>query len=256
MLIDSHAHLGEASLRKRIAEVVRHLREMEMTYVVNICTCSETLKTGISLSEIYPEIVCAGATTPHDVAKEGDVAFVSFAEAAHEKKLIAIGETGLDYYYEHSPKKLQQEYLVRYFDLAIRYDLPMIYHCRGRKAFEDLFALADAHYKNRPAVLHCFTGDREQAMQVMDRGWFLSLSGILTFKKSEALREIAKEIPLSRVVLETDAPYLTPQSKRGKINEPAFLVETAECLATIRKLDLEEIIKITSDNSKRLFRLR
>ncbi|NGX27566.1 MAG: hypothetical protein K940chlam6_01504, partial [Chlamydiae bacterium] len=170
------------------------------------------------------------------------------------KKLVAIGETGLDYFYEHSPKKLQQEFLARYFALASQNDLPIIFHCR--EAFHDLFAMADEMYQNRPAVLHCFTGTKEEAKGCLDRGWFVSFSGIITFKKSKELRDVVQYVPLEQMFVETDTPYLAPQSHRGKQNEPAFVIEIAEKIAEIKGVSLEEVEKVTSENISRFFRLQ
>lgn len=175
-------------------------------------------------------------------------------EAAKAGSLCAIGETGLDYHYQHSDRKIQQRFLVRYLQLAAELGLPVIFHCRD--AFADLFRIVDAEYPEKgPAILHCFTGTREEAIAVVERGWHLSMSGIVTFKKSEALRETLKEIPLKQLLLETDTPYLAPQSKRGLMNEPAYLLETASCVAAIKGIETQEVAKITRENAIRLFRL-
>ena len=163
-----------------------------------------------------------------------------------------VGETGLDYHYAHSPKEVQQRFLKKYLLLAAETGLPVIFHCR--EAFTDLFALVDAEYpKKAPAILHCFTGTLEEAEKVLERGWYLSLSGIVTFKKSEALREVAKRVPLSQLLIETDAPYLAPHSRRGKPNEPSFLVETAACIAQAKGVPVEEIALASASNAKKLF---
>jgi len=151
-------------------------------------------------------------------------------------------------------RKVQQLFLKRYLHLAAETQLPVIFHCR--EAFEDLFAIADLEYPKRaPAILHCFTGTMAEAEEVIERGWHLSLSGIVTFKKSEALRQVAKEIPLSQLLIETDSPYLAPQSRRGQQNEPSFLPETAACIAAVKNISLEEVVRATSENAAQLFRL-
>ena len=165
--------------------------------------------------------------------------------------LCAIGETGLDYYYEHSNRCLQQEFLIRYLRLATECQLPVIFHCRD--AFADLFAIADREKLGSRAILHCFTGTAQEAKEVVKRGWMISFSGIVTFRKSEALRETAKSIPLEHLLIETDTPYLAPQSHRGQMNEPSFVVETAACLAALQGISLEALSEVLKNNVQRLF---
>lgn len=254
MYIDSHAHLSSASVLPSIEEILQRAKLAKVSKIVNICTSIETLKSGLALAKRHPEIVNAGSTTPHDVQTEGELAFADFAMAAKSNQLVAVGETGLDYHYEHSPKKLQQTFLERYLKLAIETKLPVIFHCR--EAFEDLFAITDEFYPKKPAILHCFTGTAKEAEQVLERGWFLSFSGILTFKKSQALRDVASMAPLSQILIETDTPYLAPQKYRGQQNEPSFLPETAACIAEVKKIPLEEIARTSSENARKVFQLK
>lgn len=237
MLTDSHAHL--IALGEDLEPALARSQAAGVKRILNICTTAEELKQGLALKKSYPWVSTAGATTPHDVAQLGEKEFAIFAEHAKKGALAAIGETGLDYHYMHSPKDVQQEFLQRYIALAKECGLPLIFHCR--EAFADLFALVDASGFSGPSVLHCFTGTLEEAKQVIERGWYLSLSGIVTYKKSEALREVAKFVPLSQLLIETDTPYLAPQSHRGKPNEPAYLVETAQCIASLKNIPLEEL---------------
>ncbi len=253
MLIDSHAHLGDERLFLRVDEVLQKAHHENVKIIVDICTDSTTLSRGLLLQEktSSPEILLAAATTPHDVAKEEEAFFSMIEECINKKQLVAIGETGLDYYYEHSPKDLQKKHLIRYFHLAKRSQLPVIFHCRD--AFDDLFAFADAEYQSPSAVVHCFTGTIEEAKKTLDRGWNISFSGIVTFTKSKQLQEVAKYVPLDRIFLETDAPYLAPQSQRGKCNEPAFIAETAKMIATLKNIELEEVIQKTFTNAYEFF---
>jgi TatD DNase family protein len=251
MYIDSHAHLTGQELQKDVDALLLRAREAQVEIVVNICTDLDSLQRGLQIRKKNPLVFLAAATTPHDVEKEGESFFPEVQRAAQNGDLVAIGETGLDYYYEHSPKNLQKKFLSRYFSLADQWNLPIIFHCRD--AFQDLFEMADAEYENKPAVLHCFTGTQEEARGVLDRGWYISFSGIVTFKKSESLREILKYVPEDRLLIETDSPYLSPQSKRGKANEPAFIVETAEMIAKVRGISLEQIAKSTRENAYKFF---
>ncbi|MBM3184113.1 MAG: TatD family deoxyribonuclease [Chlamydiae bacterium] len=250
MLIDSHAHLTSPQVYPKVDEVLERARMSGVSHILNICTNSEELEKGFILQSRFPFIKNAGATTPHDVEKEGEEAFSVFEAAAKERKLMAIGEAGLDYHYEHSSKKIQQRFLRKYLQLASETNLPIIFHCR--EAFQDLFSIAE-DYPGK-AVLHCFTGTVQEAEEVLKRGWYLSLSGIVTFKKSEQLREVAKMAPLTHLLIETDTPYLAPQSHRGEENEPAFLPETAKCIAMAQNISLEELALATTSNAKKLFR--
>jgi TatD DNase family protein len=249
---DSHAHLTAPSVYPHLTEVLKRAAKAGVSHILNICTDLDTLEKGLSIQNAPLSIYHAGATTPHDVEKEGEQYFSHFERAAREKRLVAIGETGLDYHYEHSPKELQKQFLVRYLHLAASLKLPVIFHCRD--AFEDLFSIVDQEYpKNKPAVLHCFTGNVQEAEEVLKRGWHLSLSGIVTFKRSEELREVAKMTPLSQLLIETDTPYLAPQTKRGQINEPSFIFETAQTIASVQGVPLQQVLKQTSQNALKLF---
>ena len=175
------------------------------------------------------------------------------AHHARNGDLVAVGETGLDYHYTHSKRETQQQFLRRYLALALECNLPVIIHCR--EAFADLFAILDDAYGSSKGVLHCFTGTCDEARAVIARGWCLSLSGIVTFKKSEQLRAVAKETPLTQLLIETDTPYLAPQSRRGQPNEPAYLEETAQMIADIKGIPLKEVAEQTRHNAEALFQL-
>ncbi len=253
MYFDSHAHLTAPELCAHTAEILQRARNVGVNEILNICTDRQTLYDGLTLAEVEGGVFNAGATTPHDVETDGESDFSYFEEAARAKKLVAIGETGLDYHYQRADRKIQQKFLVRYLHLAAELKLPVIFHCR--EAFADLFAIVDAEYpKGAPAVLHCFTGTQREAEEVLRRGWHLSISGIATFKKSEELRLVAKQVPLGQLLIETDAPFLAPQGMRGKVNEPAFILETAACIAAVQGVPVKDIAQATRANAIRLFR--
>jgi TatD DNase family protein len=251
MYTDSHAHLTVPAVVDHVEEILQRAQQKGVSPIVNICVDGPSLEKGLHLAQRHPWVFNAAATTPHDVDKEGEVFFPVVERMARERKLVAIGETGLDYHYEHSSKEKQREFLVRYFKLAVETQLPVIFHCR--EAFGDLFDLGDHHYKERPAVLHCFTGSLEEVKGCLERGWYISLSGIVTFKKSEKLREVAKYVPLDRLFIETDTPYLAPQSKRGKANEPSFIAETAKVLAEVKGVSVEDLAAATAANAAHFF---
>jgi TatD DNase family protein len=256
-LIDSHAHLTSEAIFPILKDVLARAQTAHVKAIINICTDASSFERGLELAKQCPWIFNAAATTPHDVAKEGELMFSLFAAAAHAKTIVAVGETGLDYHYEYSPKEIQQEFLRRYLQLALDSQLPVIIHCR--EAFKDLLEILDKHFivdgAHAPGVLHCFTGTIEEAKQIVERGWFISLSGIATFKRSLELKEVARLIPIEHLLIETDSPYLAPQSKRGLQNEPAFISEVAEMIASVKGMTLTEVAKATTGNARRLFKI-
>jgi TatD DNase family protein len=256
-MIDSHAHLTCPELLPQVDLLLQRANAAGVEQIVNICTDEASLSAGIALNARYPFVHNAAATTPHDVDREGEAFFPLVEQACRENTLVAIGETGLDYYYAHSDQKTQRQFFRRYMALALRYDLPLVIHCR--EAFQDFFSLVDSDYKKGsswgPLVLHCFTGTLQEAEEVLKRGFFLSLSGIVTFRKSESLRKVAQLTPLEQLLIETDAPYLAPVPYRGKSNEPAFLRHTCELIAEVKGLDPQTVAQATAENTRKVFRL-
>ena len=252
MLIDSHAHVTHSSFEGEVPLLLERARLSGVDVIVNICTNPTELHKGLALSQEFPWVYTAASTTPHNVAAEGETAFPTMEKAAQEGKLIAVGETGLDYHYYADTKEIQQHFLRRYLALARSCTLPVIIHCR--EAFSDLFSILDAEYSGLPGVLHCFTGTLQEADEVIKRGWYLSLSGIVTFKKSIELQQVAREIPLDQLLIETDSPYLAPAPFRGKTNEPAYLLATAQFIADLRGIPLPELAFATSHNARSLFK--
>ncbi len=249
-LIDSHAHISSKDFSD-IPSLLERAKKNNISSIINVCTDLLSLEESFLLEKNYPFIFSAAATTPHDVEKEGEIFFPIVERYAREKKLVAIGETGLDYYYTHSKKEIQKKYFLRYASLAKELGLPLIIHCRD--AFSDLFDLSSSLLPFR-AVLHCFTGSREEAKKALDYGWLISFSGIVTYKNSH-LPKLIKDIPLEKMLIETDSPYLAPQKHRGHKNEPSFLIETAKAIALLKEISLEKLSEITARNAKELFQL-
>jgi len=254
-IFDSHAHLTSDQTFSDIEEILTRAKTEGVDKIANICTCDVTLKRGLDLRKKYDWIYNVAATTPHDVVKDGERLFPLMEEHARNGSLVAVGETGLDYYYHDESKDLQQHFLRKYLRLALETKLPVVIHCRD--AFDDFFRILDEEYIvdgfHAPGVLHCFTGTLLEAQEVVNRGWYLSLSGIVTFKRSEELREVAKIVPMNQLLIETDTPYLAPHPYRGKRNEPAYIVETAKLIADTQGIPLDHLIGVTYQNACRLF---
>lgn len=258
-LIDSHAHLSSDSCYERVGELISRAENAHVKSIVNICTDKTTLERGLRIAgkKDSVKVFTVAATTPHDVEKEGESFFPVVEKCAKEGSLVAIGETGLDYYYAHSPKEVQIAFLKKYLRLANAQNLPVVIHCRD--AFSDFFTILDEENKTYKTpikgVLHCFTGTLAEATELLARGWYISLSGIVTFPKSLELQEVAKQVPLNRLLIETDTPYLAPKSHRGKQNEPAFLVETCQVIADLKNVSFDAVANVTSQNAQDFFRL-
>jgi TatD DNase family protein len=253
MYCDSHAHITLDSMFNNADEFLSNAKGNKVTIIVNVCLDQSGLDRGLLIKKRYPWIYNAAATHPHDADREDGSFFSSVEKSAVAKELIAIGETGLDYHYAHSSQKGQKKLLIRYFALASSVKLPIIFHCR--EAFADLFVLADEYYKGKPAVVHCFTGSLAEAQKSLDRGWYISVSGIVGFKKSQALRDVLSYVPLDRLLIETDSPFLAPESQRGKMNQPSYIVETAAVLAGVKGVAIEELSAALMRNSRLFFHL-
>lgn len=252
MLIDTHAHLAFDNLSQNIENILERASSVGVEKIINVCTDDRSMLLLDIWNEAGISLYHAAAVTPHDVAERGKEFFSVVERYARGGKLVAVGETGLDYYYKHSPVDQQKDFFIRHLHLALETRLPIIIHCRD--AFDDLFEILDDEYgAGNPGVLHCFTGSLEEALQAIERGLFISFSGIITFKNSGDLREVARQVPLDSCLIETDAPYLAPQKYRGKTNEPAYVVEVAKMLAEIHGITIDDVAKITTNNANKLF---
>lgn len=254
--IDSHAHLSSDELFQSADAIIQRAKEAGVQKIININTDKKTFERGLKLKESYPDFIeNTAATTPHDVNKLGEADFPLFESAAKQGQLIAIGETGLDYYYEHSDRDLQKKFLRRYLKLAKETSLPVIFHCRADEAFIDLFDIA-SEYLPFKAILHCFTGNREQALQCVKNGWYISMSGIVTFKRSDDLRAVLKQTPMTQIVIETDAPYLAPQSVRGRVNESCYVHEVLQTVSDCYELPVDVVAKQILENTVHALELK
>lgn len=250
MLTDSHAHLihGLTPL-EAVQATLAAAAQAGVSRIINIATSKEELVKGIELKKSYDWIDLAAATHPHQAAEYLEE-FDFFEQQALKGHCVAIGEIGLDYHYDFVSKDQQRVCFEAYLDLAQRLHLPVIIHCR--EAFEDFFAIMKAYPKLR-GVLHCFTGHMQDARGVLDMGWFISFSGIVTFKKSVELQEIAKACPIESMLIETDSPYLAPMPYRGKENQPAYVKEVAQFMAALKEVSFEKVALETSKNATSLF---
>ncbi len=254
MLIDSHCHLDFPDFAEDLDGVVARARAQGVERIVTISTRVRQLPQLLAIAERFPDVFCSVGTHPHNAAEEADITAAGLVARARHPKVVAVGEAGLDYHYDHSPRAVQEKVFRAHIAAARETGLPLVIH--AREADEDMARILEEEMGKGafPAVLHCFTGGRELARRAVALGLCIAFTGILTFKKSDALRAIATELPPGRFFIETDAPYLAPGPYRGKRNEPAYVVETAKTLAQARGVSFEEIARQTTDNFFRLFR--
>lgn len=254
MLVDSHCHLDFPDFAEELDAVVHRARAAGVGRMVTICTYLTRFDRILAVAERYDDILCTVGVHPHQAAEEFDVTTVdALVERARHPKVIGLGETGLDYFYDKSPREQQQECFRRHIRASLDTGLPLIIHTRDADADTMRIVKEETAGQTVKGLLHCFSSGRALAEEALEYGFTLSLSGIVTFKKSEELRDIVKDVPLDRILVETDAPYLAPIPFRGKRNEPAYVAHTAACVAAIKGVSAEELARITTDNFFRLF---
>jgi TatD DNase family protein len=259
MFIDSHCHIDGPEYDADREEVIARAHDAGVDMMLNVGTGdprSGSFERAVALAEKHEEIYAAIGVHPHDAKLFDDAAerlLLSLFEQS--KRVIAWGEIGLDYHYDHSPRETQREVFRRQLRLARGQKLPVVIH--SRDADEDTIAILREEMSgyDRAGVLHCFGGSLTMAQAAIELGFLISFAGNLTFKKADNLRDVAVQLPLDRLLIETDCPYLTPIPFRGKRNEPARVIETARCLAEIHGREAEEIGKLTSENFVELFRV-
>ncbi|MFA4993827.1 MAG: TatD family hydrolase [Bdellovibrionales bacterium] len=251
MLIDSHCHLDFPAFASDRDGVVARARAAGVGGLLNICTRYREFDVLKKTTEAYDDVYCCLGVHPHHVSEQGEnVSVEELINAASHPKVIGIGETGLDYFYDSSPRDAQEESFRRHIRAAKEAKLPVIIHSRDAED-DTLRILKDE--KCAYGILHCFSSKRMLAEEGLKLGLYVSVSGILTFKKSEDLRDIVRDVPLDRLLVETDAPFLAPEPHRGKICEPAYVVKTTEILAQIKGISFEEMARQTTENFFRLF---
>lgn len=254
MLIDSHCHLDFNDFEEDLDEIISRAKESGITAILNAGNNINELDHQLKLSERYPFIYTAVGVHPHNAAEYPDLKAQDLIEKSNHKRVVGIGECGLDYYYDYSPKEEQIKIFIEHIKAAQETGLPLIIH--NRDSDEDMINILGEYYKKTPfsGELHCFSSSRKLAEFALSIGFYLSASGIITFNKSGELREIFKDLPLDRLLIETDAPFLAPIPMRGRRNEPSFVRYTAERLAQIKDIPFEKLAQITSDNFHNLFR--
>lgn len=254
---DTHAHLCDEQIWSNRSDILQRMKGLGVSQVLVICTGSHDLERAEILRQenFGVDIRFSAATGPNEVMQQGAAFFPEVEEACHLGLLHAIGETGLDRHWQTSPIELQKTWFIRYLELARQVQLPVIIHCR--EAFEEIIDILDAHFIGKPGarggIFHCFVGDMDEAQEVIDRGFLVSFSGIITYKSALELQAVAAKIPATSYVIETDSPYLTPGKDRRQLNEPGNVILVAEMIARLRGESLSEVARQSTFNGERLF---
>ena len=261
MYIDSHAHLEGHKFDSDRAEMLTRAREagLERILAIGSGTGPGTYDCALTIAEQHDWIFASTGLHPHEASVATAADYAEMERLAKHPKLIAWGEIGLDYFYDHSPRDVQKEVFRRQMELAAAAKLPIIIHCRpsnnSENAWDDTLQMLGDHWapSGLPGILHCFTGEWKHAQAALDIGFYVSFAGNVSFPKAENIREAAKQVPLDRMLIETDSPYLAPVPHRGKRNEPGFVVNTAEAIGQLRGMSKEEIGQQTAQNFYALF---
>ena len=253
MLFDSHAHLDDEKFDEDREEVITRSLQNGVTGIINAGSCMASSAQSVALAAQYDNIYAAVGIHPHDAKSAQEADYAQLAAWAQLEKVVAIGEIGLDYYYDFSPRDLQRTVFTRQIDVARQMDMPFIIH--DRDAHGDILDVLKKEAKGLTGVLHCFSGSLEMAKEVIKLGFYISIAGPVTFKNAAKLPEIIKNVPLERLLVETDCPYLTPHPHRGKRNEPAYVKIVAEQVAHLREMELADLAKSTTENTKKLFKI-
>jgi len=254
-LIDSHAHIDFPQFAEDRDAMLQRAREAGVNTLLAIGTGPgpEKLDAALPYAEQHEWIFTSIGIHPHEAKEAAPQHFDELARLAQHPKVIAWGEIGLDYFYDHSPRDIQATAFCKQMELAHKAKLPIVIHCRD--AWDDCLALLEQHWKptGLGGILHCFTGTLEHAQRGLDMDFLVSFAGNSTYPKTESIRDVARALPLDRILIETDAPFLAPQPYRGKRNEPAYVAEVAKTLANVRNLRPEEIAATTASNFRRFF---
>lgn len=253
MLFDTHAHINDPAFDEDREEILLGMQDKGVGMVMNVGCCLESSLDCIRMAEKYPFIYASVGTHPDSADEVDDTVIAQYRKlCAENEKVRAIGEIGLDYYYETVPREVQIRAFRMQMELAREIGMPVIIH--ERNAHDDGMRVVK-EFKDVTGVFHCYSGSAEMARQLVDMGWYIGFTGVLTFKNARKAVETAQRIPLERIVLETDCPFMAPEPFRGKRNDPGYLYRMAERLAELRGISIEEVHAITTENAKRLYRL-
>ena len=249
-LVDTHAHLDFLQFNKDREKVINNARKAGLKYIINIGTTLASSRRSVELSQLFDEVYATVGIHPHNASGVAQETVTVLKDLAKAAKVIAIGEIGLDFHYDNSPRKIQQEIFVKQLQLAREFNLPVIIHSREASG-ETMKILEEQRVKEIGGIMHCFAGDTEMAFKVIEWGMYLAFGGIITFKNAHKTRQVVAEVPLENILIETDCPYLAPVPFRGKRNQPAYVKYVAREIAQIKDIPVEKVARVTTENAER-----
>lgn len=252
MLFDTHAHMNDPAFDADREQVLLGLKDKDVELVMNIGCSLKSSRDCIAMAEKYPFVYATVGSHPDSADEVNEDVIGQYRQMAQHERVLAIGEIGLDYHYEDIPREIQKKAFRMQMELAKELNMPVVIH--EREAHDDGMRIVK-EFKGVTGVFHCYSGSAEMARQLVDMGWYIGFTGVLTFKNARKAVETAQRIPLERIVLETDCPFMAPEPFRGKRCDPGYLYRMAERLAEIRGISVEEVHAVTMENAKRLYRM-
>ena len=253
MIFDTHAHYDDSQFEKDRDMVLASMPELGVGTIVNVSASYDSCRRAVALAEKYPFVYAAVGIHPDEVGALNEETFAEMKKLFHHKKVVAVGEIGLDYYWDNEPHDVQQEWFIRQVELARELDLPVLIH--SREAAADTMYVMKTYAQGLRGVIHCYSYSREMAEEYVKMGFYIGIGGVVTFKNAKKLKEVAEAVPLKRIVLETDCPYMAPEPFRGRRNQSSYLRYVAEKIAELKDISTEEVIAVTEENARKLYRL-
>lgn len=253
MIFDTHAHYDAEQFNEDRDEILAKMPENGVSTIVNVGATLKGCKESMEFAKKYPFMYAAVGVHPDEVGELNEETFAQLEEWCKEDKVVAVGEIGLDYYWDEEPREVQKEWFIRQLELAKRVNLPVNIH--SREASEDTLQIVKEHGKGLTGIIHCFSGSKEMALEYVKLGFYIGVGGVVTFKNGRKLKEVVEAIPMDRIVLETDAPYLAPTPFRGKRNDSTYIKYMAEEIASLKGLTCEEVLTQTEQNARKVYNL-
>lgn len=253
MIFDTHAHYDDEQFEQDREELLASMKDQNVGTIVNVSATLESCRRSIALAEKYPYIYAAVGIHPDEVGALNEETFTDMKALFGHKKVVAVGEIGLDYYWDNEPHEVQKKWFVRQLELARELDLPVLIH--SREAASDTLYVMREYAKGLSGVIHCFSYSKEIAEEYVKMGFYIGIGGVVTFKNAKKLKEVAAAVPIERILLETDCPYMAPEPYRGKRNQSGYLSYVAEQIGAVKGMSAKEVIQQTEKNARIMYRL-